>query len=106
MIDLNVNVASKIRTKASATLLRDISIADVHNMLMAMFVNRYELQDKVLKETKQDWIDRCLTFDNEYRMHEHCFLMHKSWNSIKRLAINEDWQDLFVEDEKGGNNAW
>ena len=71
-----------------------------------MFVNRLELQDEVLKETKQDWIDSCLTFDNEFNKQQNCFLMHKDWQEFKRMATKNNWQDLFIEDEKGGNNAW
>ena len=101
-----INLSESIRTNSAERLLRDISPTTIHNKLMQLFVNRLEFEDKILKESKQDWIDRSLTFDNEHRMHEHCFLMHKSWNSIKRLAVNEDWQDLFDEDGNGGNNAW
>ncbi|MBR2651746.1 hypothetical protein IKD48_03065 [bacterium] len=103
---MNVDLAGDVRTKASATLLRNVSIAKIHATLVGMFVDRLELQDVLLKETKQQWIDNSLNLDNEYFKQENCFLMHDNWNEFKRLAKKYNWQDLFVEDEKGGNNAW
>ena len=73
---------------------------------MQLFVDRLTLQDELKKQSKQDWIDKCLTFDNNYNMHQNCWLMHKDWQEFKRMAISNNWQDLFIEDEKGGNNAW
>ena len=32
--------------------------------------------------------------------------MHKDWDMFERMAIANNWQDLFIEDEKGGNNEW
>jgi len=101
-----VDLSESIRTNCAERLLRNISLTAMHNKLMAMFVNRLELQDELKQESKQDWIDRCLTFDDEYYKHQNCFLMHKDWQEFKRLARKENWQDLFIEDEKGGNNAW
>ena len=106
VIMMHLDVATAIRTKASTLLLRKVSIAEMHNFLIGMFVDRYSLQDKLLSKTKQDWIDRCLTFDNEYYKQQECFLMHKDWNMFERMATANNWQDLFIKDEKGGNNAW
>ena len=106
VIKLNVNVACEIRTKASATLLRNVSMPGIHATLIGMFVNRHDLQDELLEQTKQDWIDSCLTLDDEYYKHQNCFLMHKNWNEFERMATKKNWQDLFIKDEKGGNNAW
>ena len=74
--------------------------------ILHMFADRYELQDELKKQSKQDWIDRCLTFDKEFYKQQNCFLMHKDWNEFERMAKANQWQDLFIEDEKGGNNAW
>ena len=103
---MNVKLAGNLRTKATARLLRTISLSAMHDGLVAMFVDRFELQDVMVKESKQDWIDRCLTFDEDSKNQEKCFLMHKDWQEVKRLAKLHNWQDLFIEDEKGGNNAW
>lgn len=106
VIELNVSVASEIRTKTSTRLLRNVSLAEIHGTLTGLFVDRMQLQDELLKETKQQWIDASLTLDNEYYKQQDCFLMHKDWNNVERMAKNRNWQDLFIEDEKGGNNAW
>lgn len=106
VIKLNVNVASEIRTKASATLLRNVSMPGIHAKLIGMFVDRYKLQDELLGQTKQDWIDSCLTLDDEYYKQQNCCMMHKDWDMFERMAIANNWQDLFIEDEKGGNNEW
>ena len=103
---MNVELASTIRTKASASLLRNVSLYKIRATLIGMFVNRYELQDELLSKTKQDCIDACLTFDDEFYRQQECFLMHKDWNEFERMATARKWKDLFIEDEKGGNNAW
>lgn len=101
-----LNIASKIRSSSKAKLQRKVSITELHHLLIGMFVDRYELQDKLLKESKQDYLDRCLDFGGDFQDQQNCWLMHKDWNEFERMAIANNWQDLFIEDEKGGNNAW
>ena len=102
----SIDLSKQIRTICAEKLPRTISLSALHNKLMAMFVDRLKLQDEVLEQTKQDWIDSCLTFDNEFYKQQNCFLMHKDWNEFERMATQRNWQDLFIEDENGGNNAW
>ena len=102
----SMDLSKHIRTNCAERLPRTIPLSAIKNNLMAMFVDRLKLQDEVLEQTKQDWIDRCLTFDNEFHKQQNCFLMHKDWNEFERMATKNNWQDLFIEDEKGGNNAW
>lgn len=101
-----IGLSKNTRTIASGKLSRTISLSEMHHKLMAMFVNRLELQDKSIKKSKQDWIDKGLSYDNEFMMQENCWLMHMDWNEFERLAKMHNWEDLFIEDEKGGNNAW
>ena len=105
-MDSVIGLSENIRTRTGAMLLRTISLKHIHAKLNQLFVDRLELQDELLKKSKQDWIDACLTFDNEHRKQQNCFLMHKDWNQFERMAKHQNWQDLFIEDEKGGNNAW
>lgn len=106
VLKMKIDLAGDVRTKATASLLRKVSLPGIHARLIGLFVDRHNLQDRLLKETKQQWIDNSLNLDNEYFKQENCFLMHDNWNEFKRLAKKYNWQDLFVEDEKGGNNAW
>lgn len=101
-----LNLVCEIRTKASASLLRNISLPGIQARLIGMFVDRHKLQDELLKATKQDWIDRCLTLDEKYYKQENCCKMHEDWQEFESLAKKNNWQDLFIEDEKGGNNEW
>ena len=106
VIEVDIDLTANVRTKASAILLRNVSLAKIHRTMNGLFVDRLALQDKLLKETKQEWIDNSLNFDSEYHKQEQCFLIHKEPKEFERLAKHRNWQDLFVEDEKGGNNAW
>lgn len=103
---MNVDLSERIRTRTAEKLLMKISLKSIKNALNSFYVNRIELQDELLKKSKQDWIDACLTFDKEYYNQQNCFLMHKDWQQFERMAKKYNWQDLFIEDEKGGNNAW
>ena len=107
VIGLNVNAASEIRTKASARLLRNISIAEIHNKLIAMFVDRFELEKEIQKNNPQFDIAYFLTRDyliQSYCYHEHT---HPQMQGYYEKQHGFDKSDLIViEDEKGGNNEW
>ena len=84
---MNVKLAGNLRTKASATLSRSVSIPGMHDCLIGLFINVDELQKELEKKEQE------------------CFLIHitKDWNA--RLPSNANYQDLFIEDG-GINNEW
>ena len=69
---MNVNVASEIRTKASATLLRKVSIAAMHQKLMEFFVDRIKLEDEIQEKIKPQF-DISVFTTREYMKKEYCY---------------------------------
>ena len=81
------DLSESIRTRASATLQRNVSLPGIHETLIGLFVNG----DEIIKELEQK--------------EQECFLIHitKDWNA--RLPSDVNYQDLFIEDG-GINNEW
>ena len=84
---MKIDLAGDVRTKASATLLRKVSLPGIHETLTGLFLNG----DEIIKELEQK--------------EQECFLIHitKDWNA--RLPSDVNYQDLFIEDG-GINNEW
>ena len=84
---MNVDLAGDVRTKATASLLRKVSLLGIHETLTGLFLNG----DEIIKELEQK--------------EQECFLIHitKDWNA--RLPSDVNYQDLFIEDG-GINNEW
>ena len=84
---MNVDLAGDVRTKATASLLRKVSLPGIHARLIGLFLNG----DEIIKELEQK--------------EQECFLIHitKDWNA--RLPSDVNYQDLFIEDG-GINNEW
>ena len=81
-------------------------IKQIHKTLIALFVDRFEVETKLFNESKKQWFDELERILFSSIMHyERCFWMHKEWNVVERMATANDWENLFIEDG-GINNAW
>ena len=69
---MNVEVAANLRTKATARLLRKVSIAAMHDKLMAMFVDRIKLEDSIQDKIKPQF-DASVFTTREYMKKEYCY---------------------------------
>jgi hypothetical protein len=67
-----VDVAANLRTKATARLLRKVSIAAMHDKLMAMFVDRIKLEDEIQENIKPQF-DVSVFTTREYMKKEYCY---------------------------------
>jgi len=70
---MNVEVAANLRTKATARLLRKVSIAAMHDKLMAMFVDRIKLEDSIQDKIKPQF-DASVFTTREYLKNEYCYI--------------------------------
>ncbi|MBR2651567.1 hypothetical protein IKD48_02050 [bacterium] len=104
---MNVNVASKIRTKATASLSRNISIPGMHDLLIGMFVDRMKLQEQIQEDIKPS-IDVEYLTSQEYFKQQHCYHEHTNpqMKGYYKTQFGFDESDfLFIEDG-GINNEW
>ena len=69
---MNVSVACEIRTKATARLLRTISLSEMHNTLMQFFVDRIKLEDEIQENIKPQF-DVGVFTTREYLKKEYCY---------------------------------
>lgn len=70
---MHLDVATAIRTKASAPLLRKVSIAEMHNFLIEMFVDRIKLEDEIQQKIKPQF-DASVFTTREYLKNEYCYI--------------------------------
>ena len=91
----------------SSDLVNNAPLKSMHNLLMSLFVDRFELEDRLFNESKKRYQDswKDVAFTKESREYEYCCLMHIDWKEFERMAIANKWKDLFIEDG-GINNAW
>lgn len=106
-MELKFNLFSNIRTKASASLLRNISSAKIHDRLMIMFVDRMKLQEQIQDEIKPKLDVNKLTtpgyFKQEYCYHEHT---HPQMKGYYKTQFGFDESDLLFIEDGGINNEW
>ncbi len=105
---MNVEVAANLRTKATARLLRKVSIAAMHDKLMAMFVDRMKLQKQIQEDIKPKSNDVEFLTSQEYFKQQHCYHEHTNpqMKGYYKTQFGFDESDfLFIEDG-GINNEW
>ena len=103
----SIDLSKQIRTICAEKLPRTISLTALHNKLMAMFVDRMELQKQIQEDIKPS-IDVEFLTSQEHFKQQHCYHEHTNpqMKGYYKTQFGFDESDfLFIEDG-GINNEW
>ena len=102
----SMDLSKHIRTNCAERLQRTISLSAIKNDLMAMFVDRYELE-KEIQDNNKPQFDVGYFLTKDYLIQEYCYSEH---SEPQMQGYYEKQHGLVKSDliviEDGGNNAW
>lgn len=98
-----INLSSQIRTNSGETLLRDISIARMHGILIDLFFDRTSIDTSLARFFNKDNLKENLAYNDCLRLNdEQTRDFYKSFEQPSDKPIDES-HNLFIPFEDGDN---